>query len=236
MNFMELKYVVTIDFVHNNQGYCRQDVVGLEDENNLKNFLQTCLEFVIKNENAQFEMAYFKDRRELSYTLNHKKSWVFDDEEKDKVDFNEKNAYSCQRVTLENIKENSKLYCSIYEFDNSNMNWFSEFSNDVLKEKVAPSSLASQHFKEVLEEREIDKDKTNLKNITKVDYPSKKKKVEKVDLSVTDYCCELFNALKQEPEGTTTHFKFIQYPLFETNRPSKSITQYWLVTDKSAGK
>lgn len=232
---MELKHIVLIDFVLNNTDHYRHDVVGLEDESQLKNLLQSCIEFVIKNEKSQFEMSYFQDKPDFPFTLEHKKSWVLDSNKEETI-LTSKTNYPCFRITLENIVKNSKLYCTVYSFDQANINWFSEFSKDVLVDKINSTAIAVEHFREILEERDISPDKTNLKVITKVEHPSNKKTLEKTDLSVTEYCYSLLQKLKDEPKGTATHFKFIEHPLFETNYPGKLLTQYWLVADKSVRK
>ena len=232
---MEMKYVVLIDFVLNNTDHYHQDVVGLEDENNLKNLLQSCIEFVIKNDKSQFEMSYFLEKPDFPFTLEHKKSWPLDPNKEEIIEVSKTN-YPCFRITIENINKNSKLYCTIYSFDGANINWFSEFSKDILTDKINPTAIAVEHFREILDERDLNSDKTNLKVITKIEYPSNKKTLEKVESSVTEYCYSLLQKLKDEPKGTATHFKFIEHPLFETNYPNKLLTQYWLVADKSARK
>ena len=231
---MELKYVVLINFVLNNTDHYHQDVVGLEDENNLKNFLQTCIEFVVFNDKTQFEMSYFHHKPEFPFTLEHSKSWALDQNKEEKLKKPSLN-YPCFRVTVENPNKNSRLYCTIYCFENANISWFSQFSKDILVEKISPTAIAVDHFREILQEKEIKPDKTNLKTITKIDTKNRKT-LENTDLSITAFCHQLFLKLKDEPEKTSTYFKFNKYPLFETNYSDKSVFQYWLVSDKSAGK
>jgi len=232
---MELKHIVLLDFVLNNTDHYRQDVVGLEDDDNLKNLLQSCIEFVIKNEKSQFEMSYFPDKPDFPFTLEHAKSWALDPNNEETLE-KSKMTYPCFRITVENLNKNSKLYFTIYSFDGANINWFSEFSKNVLVEKINPTAIAVEHFREILDERDLNLDKTNLKVITKVEHPSNKKTLEKTESSVTEYCYTLLQKLKDEPKGTATHFKFIEHPLFETNYPDKLLTQYWLVADKSVRK
>lgn len=231
---IELKYIVLIDFVLNNTDHYHQDVVGLEDEDSLKNLLQTCIEFVVFNDKTQFEMSYFNHKPEFNFSLKHSKSWALESNKEEGLQKTSLN-YPCFRITAENPNKNSKLYCTIYSFEKANINWFSEFSKDILVEKISPTAIAVDHFREILEERELKPDTTNLKTITKIDNKNRKT-LENTNLSITDFCYQLFFKLKEEPEGTSTCFKFNQYPLFETNYSDKSIFEYWLVSDKSARK
>ena len=119
---MELKHIVLLDFVLNNTDHYRQDVVGLEDDDNLRNLLQSCIEFVIKNEKSQFEMSYFPDKPDFPFTLEHAKSWALDPNNEETLE-KSKMTYPCFRITVENLKKNSKLYFTIYSFDGANINY-----------------------------------------------------------------------------------------------------------------
>lgn len=233
---MEMKYVVLIDFVLNNTDHYHQEVVGLENDTNLKNLLQSCIEFVIKNDKTQFEMSYFFDEVKFPFTLQHNKSWPLETEKEEGTYQEPATVYSYYKIVAENYAKNSKLYLMIYPLDEGNINWLSEFSRNVLNEKINSTAIAIDHFREILQERDLEQDQTNLKVITKVELPSNKRTLEKTDLSITNFCYSLLEKLKQEPKGTATHFKFIEDPLFETNYPDKLLTQYWLVADKSARK
>lgn len=48
---MELKHIVLLDFVLNNTDHYRQDVVGLEDDDNLKIYCKVALNLSLKMKN-----------------------------------------------------------------------------------------------------------------------------------------------------------------------------------------
>lgn len=203
MNLFDSRIIVLIDVLFPNGEQIRHNVVGFEETEITGDLLQSCIEFVLANENGQVQIFKTTDEHE----------------------------FDCIRFLAEDFKTRTKLIASLYDSNKKSMLWKNDFARHCEAKQVIASSPAIKIFPQILGDAEMVEDHSKIEVVTLQHSDGTKAKTRlETPCTVTEFGLKLLDRLEAEE---SLWFKVVTYPLYEVQRPNRTFTQYWLVEDKS---